>query len=396
MTVAGLVSHQAASPAPARRLRVAQVVTKFTAGAGGITLRGALTLDGERYTSTILAADGGSLLPDAEAAGLEVIRLRHMRPDLNAAEDYRGIRELMTQLDAGRFDIVHTHSAKAGGLGRIAARRVGVPAVLHSLHGFPFHEFQSRAARRAYLALERRLGAITDYFLTDGTFVASEAVRLRIAPPERIRAIASPVNAVPAVTAERRERARATLAIPKDAPLIGTAARLDRQKAPLDMVAAVARLGRSDVHVVWVGDGDLRADTERAIARAGLGQRFHLLGNRADVLELLPGFDVFAMSSLYEGLPCAVVEAMTCGIPVVATAVNSVPEVVVPGRTGVLARPGDPASLSRALAYALEHPTQAARMAAAAREHIGDRFSAQVLGRDLGEAYELAMRFGAR
>ena len=98
------------------------------------------------------------------------------------------------------------------------------------------------------------------------------------------------------------------------------------------------------------------------------------------------------MSSLWEGLSCSVVEAMTCGIPVVATAVNSTPEIVVSGRTGLLARPGDPASLSRALAYMLDHPADAARMAAAAREAIGEQYRSNVLGQELTDVYETALR----
>jgi glycosyltransferase involved in cell wall biosynthesis len=113
------------------------------------------------------------------------------------------------------------------------------------------------------------------------------------------------------------------------------------------------------------------------------------------VSRLLPAFDVFAMSSLYEGLPCAVAEAMAAGIPVVATTVNSVPEIVLAGKTGLLARPGNPASLARALGYMLDHPEEAKRMASAARAYIGDRFRPDAFARDLTEAYELALRFGS-
>jgi glycosyltransferase involved in cell wall biosynthesis len=387
------VFEQAAQPAseakPVRRLRIAQVVTKFTAGAGGITLRGALTLDHERYASTILAAGGGWFGDAARCAGIDVIELRHMSPDVDFREDVRGLRELTVRLGEGGFDLVHTHSAKAGALGRVAARRVGVPLVVHSFHGFPFHEFQSPLRRRAYLALERKLAAITDYFVTDGTVVAAEAVRLGLAPPERVRAIASPVDdGIPRVSPATRAEARLLLGVPATAKLVGTVARLDAQKAPLDMVQAFAALASTDVYMVWIGDGELRGRTEALIERRGLGDRFLLLGKRPDVPRLLPGLDVFAMSSLYEGLPCSVVEAMTCGVPVVATAVNSVPEIVVPGRTGLLARPGDPASLSRALRHALDHPEEAARWARAARAHIGDGFRPEVLGRDLAECYE--------
>lgn len=393
--VDGVVQEYDARPAHARQLRIAQVVTKLTAGAGGITLRGALALDQERYSTTILAAEGGSLIERAEAAGLPVIRLRHMAPGRRVYPwtDAQGLRELTVHLADGDFDLVHTHSAKAGGLGRLAARRVGVPAVVHSFHGFPFHPFQSRGRRAALLAIERWLARMTDYFVTDGTEVAAEAVRLNIAPPDRIRAIASPVDHdIPAVSEIARRQARGLLGIPEGARVIGTAARLEAQKSPLDMVKAIAALRRRDVYMVWVGEGDMRSRTERLIRRQGVADRFLLLGDRVDVSRLLPGFDVFAMSSLYEGLPCALVEAMTCGVPVVANAVNSVPEIVIPGKTGLLARPGDPASLSRALAYVLDHPAEAKRMAEAARAHIGDRFRPEVLGQDLMQVYEATIR----
>jgi glycosyltransferase involved in cell wall biosynthesis len=382
-----------------RPLRVAQIVTKLSAGAGGITLRGAAALDPREYRTTILTADESSLIAPAEAAGLEVIRLRHMARGrgLYPSTDTRGIRELLDHLRAGGFDLVHTHSAKAGAIGRLAARRAGVRAIVHSFHGFPFHQFQPALVRRSLLTAERGLSRITDYFLADGTMVAAEAVRLRLAAPETIRAIASPVDdGIAPATRETRRRARTLLGLPENATVVGTAARLSHQKAPLDMVRALACLGRPDVTVVWIGDGELRVRTEREIRRAGLETRFLLLGERSDVPALLPAFDVFALSSLYEGLPCAVVEAMTCGIPVVATAVNSVPEIVIAGRTGLLARPGDPASLAGALRFMLGHPVAAAEMATAAQSHIGAGFRPEVHARDLVVAYDLALELAAR
>ena len=260
--------------------------------------------------------------------------------------------------------VVHTHAGRAGALGRVAARRVGVRAIVHTLHGFPFNEFQSPVTRGVLRAIERRLGRITDYFLTDGTFVASEAVRLKIAPPDRIRALISPIDCVLPVSETARRHARRPARNPGGARRSSERRPVSTSRSrPWTWSTAIAALRRPDVYMVWLGDGELRGKTERLIARRGLCDRFLLLGDRSDVPQLLPAFDVFAISSLWEGLPCSVVEAMTCGIPVVATAVNSVPEVVIPGRTGLLARPGDPASLSRALAYMLDHPAEAARMA---------------------------------
>jgi glycosyltransferase involved in cell wall biosynthesis len=333
----------------------------------------------------------------AEDSGLEVVRLRHMSGGRGVylGGDTHGLRELTAHLRSRRFDLVHTHSAKAGTLGRLAARWTSAPAIVHTFHGFPFHEFQPVVVRRGLLAAERRLARFTDYFLTAGTMVAAEAIRLGLAAPERIRTIDVPVqDDIPAATEARRRSARELMGVPHGATVVGTAARVTGQKAPLDMVKAIELLRRPDVYMVWIGDGDLRAKTERAVRRAGLEHRFLILGERTDVPELLPGLDVFVLPSLYEGLPCALVEAMTCGIPVVATAVNSVPEIVMPGRTGLLVPPGDPHQLARAVGFMLDFPDAAAEMADAARARIGDAFQPAAHGRELAGVYSLAVRFG--
>ncbi|HSS94979.1 MAG TPA: glycosyltransferase family 4 protein [Candidatus Dormibacteraeota bacterium] len=373
------------------------MITRFIAGAGGVALRGALALDPQQYSVTIFSTPGGPLLEEAEKAGFRVVQLEHMRPEISLREDPSALRELIGLLRRGDFDIVHTHSSKAGALGRFAAHRVGVPAIVHTFHGFPFHDFQFGPLRTTYIEIEKRLGRITDQFLAVGGAVAAQAVTLRIAPAERIRAIASAIelDIVPA-SDSTRATARRLIGVPDDALVVGTVGRLAPQKAPQDLVAAIEAMRRSNVICVWVGDGPLREEMSRLIERRNLTKQFLLLGERRDVSALLPAFDVFALPSLYEGLPCSVVEAMTCGIPVVATAVNAVPEVVVPGRTGLLVPAGAPKLLARALSYLLDHPAEGKRMSAAARTQLGDRFDPAVLGRDLAETYELALTSSAR
>ena len=252
-----------------RPVRVAHVVGNFTTGSGGITLREALALDGGRYRSAIIAPEGGTLTRRAEEAGLEVMELSRMGTGRRVyPHDVAALREIASLLSAGRFDIVHTHAGRAGALGRIAAHRLGVRAVVHTFHGFPFNEFQSPPTRSALRTIERRLARITDYFLTDGTLVASEAVRLKIAPPDRIRALISPIDACPADVGGGSSPARATSArAARAARIVGTTARLATQKAPLDMVRAIAALRHEDVYMVWIGDGDLRAETSASSRR---------------------------------------------------------------------------------------------------------------------------------
>jgi glycosyltransferase involved in cell wall biosynthesis len=365
---------------------VAVLITKLEGGAGVLALRGATALDPGRYRVTIITGSGDHLLAEAAAAGLEVIIEPSLRTPIDPRTDLRALRRLGALLRERPFAVAHTHTAKAGAVGRIAAHRAGIPRIVHTYHGFPFHEFQSPARRGAYVAIERRLGRITDVALCVGTGVAMEAVRRGLAPPERLRTIGVAVPPLPARDPAARARARELLGLPPDAVVVGAVGRLTYQKAPEDFVTALRRLGRPDVIGVWVGGGELAARVAR-LASAGPGPRIVLAGERLDVPGILPAFDVFALPSRYEGLPTAVVEAMMSGVPVVATAVNAVGDVVVPGETGLLVPPRRPGLLAGAVGYLLDSPAEAARMAQTARARLGDRFGVAALREALVSAY---------
>lgn len=398
-------------------LRVAVIITRLEGGAGVLALRGAAALDPARFQVTLIAGGGGRLLDEAAAAGLAVILEPSLRTPIGPRSDLRALRRLTALLRARRFDVVHTHTAKAGVAGRLAAHRAGVPRIVHTYHGFPFHEFQSPARRSGYVAIERRLGRITDVVLCVGTGVAVEAIRRGLAAPERVRTMgvmvpgaemapgagtvpgiragtvrgAGPMVpgaelALPARDPGARAHARRLLGLPDGSPVVGAVGRLTYQKAPEDFLAALRWLARPSLVGVWVGGGELTGRISELAARRA-GPRIVLAGERTDVPVILPAFDVFALPSRYEGLPTAVVEAMVCGVPVVAAAVNAVGDVVVPGETGLLVPPRRPALLAQAVGYLLDHPAAAARMAAAARTRLGDRFGLPALRAALASAY---------
>ncbi len=380
-------------------VRVATVITRLEGGAGQLALRGALIMDPAAHEMTIITGRGDPvLLGRAAAAGLEVLIEPALRAPIAPCSDLGALVRLRGLFTRRPFDIVHTHTAKAGMLGRLAAHGAGVPRLVHTYHGFPFHEFQALPRRQAYVRIERGLGRITDLALCVGTGVAVEAVRRRLISPERIRTIGvvadgpapahdGPDRAAPGgLPGSARARARAALGLPAGATVVGAVGRLTYQKAPGDFVAALRELGRPDVTGVWVGDGEL-AGQVAAQARETPAVRLVLARQRGNVPELLPAFDVFLLSSRYEGLPTAVVEAMMCGIPVVATAVNAVGDVVVPGETGLLVPPGHPALMADAVRFFLDSPEAAARMAAAARARLGKRFGEPALRQALMAAY---------
>ena len=183
------------------------------------------------------------------------------------------------------------------------------------------------------------------------------------------------------------------LGVPPGMRVVGTVGRLAFQKAPDDFVTALAGLGRGDVFGVWIGAGPLRARPSGWRDKRGLSGRMLFTGERDDVEALLPGLDVFAMASRYEGLPCAIVEAMGAGLPVVATAVNAVPDVVIAGETGLLVPPGAPDLLGRAIGYLLDHP---GRGRAPGRGGPGPARRGAVAGRAGGGAHRGLPRAGRR
>lgn len=371
-----------------RPLRVATIVTRFQAGAGAVALHGALALDPGRFQVSIIAGSGDRLLDDVRGAGLPVHLEPSLRAPIDPVHDLRALRRLSRLLAAGDFDVVHTHSAKAGTIGRLAARRAGVPRIVHTFHGFPFHEFQSAARRNAYIGIERRLGRFTDVALCVGTGVASEAVRRRLVAPERVRTIGVISGAVPpADLALARVAARRQLGLAAKDLVVGAVGRLAYQKAPEHFLAALEQLNRRDVVGVWIGGGELAEQVAAAAARLAPGVRVLLTGERADVLDLLPAFDVFALPSRYEGVPVALVEAAMCGVPIVATAVNGVCDVVVPGSTGLLVPPQRPELLARAVEHLLDHPAIAERMAREARKQVASTHTDKALAFALMSAY---------
>jgi glycosyltransferase involved in cell wall biosynthesis len=386
----------------------------MTAGAGGVALRGALALDPRAYEVTVIAggtgfdgqsaydgaspvltgtaavkgAPAGDLLAQAEAAGCQVARVPSLVSPISPLQDRRALRALTEFIGAGGYDVVHTHSAKAGALGRLAAYRADVGKIVHTYHGFPFHDQQSWLRRSTYIQLERWLGERTDAVLAVGSAVAADTARLGLISPERICTIAPAVDVSEAAPGRAgRAAARRQLGLAPGVRAVGTIGRVDYQKAPEQWVDALALIAGDDVWGIWIGDGPQRDKLLARVRRRGLSDRFLFLGHRQDATTLLPAFDLFMMASRYEGMPCVIAEAMQAHVPIVATAVNAVQDVVIPGVTGLLSPANDPAMLARSAAFILDHPHAARQMADAAFDALGDRFSAQALGVLLDRTY---------
>ncbi len=381
------------------RISVLHVITRLiVGGAQENTMLTAALLAPDRYAVDVLSGpqtgSEGSLIGHVRARGVPLTIEPALVRQIAPLKDMLALLRLARFIRRGHYAIVHTHSSKAGILGRWAAWLAGTPIILHTVHGWGHHERQHPLVRRFYILLERATAHITAKLIVVSPLNTAKGLADRIGVPEQYVTIRSGIELDRFLHPTRsRETVREELGIPPDAPVVGTVTRLSPQKAPLDFVSAVAGVAkkRPDVHFVVVGDGPLRAEVETHIAALGLTGRVHLTGLRHDVPDLMHSFDLFALSSLWEGLPRVLPQAMAAGLPIVATAVDGNAEAVTDEVNGLLTPPGDPQALAEALLRLLQDPSLARRMGEAGQAGAAE-FSAHKMVGDIAALYETLLQ----
>jgi glycosyltransferase involved in cell wall biosynthesis len=354
-----------------RPLRVLRVISRMNVG--GPALQVATLCDElprERFVQRVLVGgvgDGEGDFRSLRASHLDTVTVRGLGRAPHPTDDARALRALLAEMRRFRPDVVHTHTAKAGLLGRLAAIRTGVPAVVHTFHGHLLRGYFRAPLSRVVTGTERWLSRRTDTLVAVGARVRDELLAAGVGRTEQYRLIPPgvTVGAVPT-----REAARAELGIPRDARVIAYVGRVTRVKRPDRLAEVVARL--PGVHLLVAGDGDL-AGSLRDATRAERA-RTHLLGWRPDVETVCAAADVVVLTSDNEGTPVSLVEAALCGRPVVASGVGSVEDVVVHGETGLVVAP-DGAAIARAVERLLDDPALAGRMGEQGARHARRRFS---------------------
>lgn len=301
----------------------------------------------------------------------------------NAIKQLVRLRRLMKR---ERIDILHTHDFYSGLIGGAAARLAGVRVL---------------AAQRHLKLSDRRVhqvGMRLIHWLAHRILVNSEAIRERILEhdhslQEKIVIVRNGVEQATVSRAQAREVISRELGTSADATLIGIAARLQPVKGHRFFLEAAASVLREqpNAHFVLVGDGPLRPVIEKHATHLGIADRVHLLGDRTDVTQLISAFDLLVLSSLHEGLPNAVMEAMAARVPVVATAVGGTKELISDGETGYLAAPGNPSALADRILFALRDPNSA-NVVAAASARITNTFGMDRMVESVGQLYDELMK----
>jgi glycosyltransferase involved in cell wall biosynthesis len=331
------------------RRRVLLMATRLAVGgAQRHMLDLARRLPRDRWAVEVLAGPDtgteGSLQEAFVAADVPVHLLPGLRREGNTAADATTLWRLIGFLRRGRYDVVHTHQAKAGVLGRFAAGYAKPPCVVHTVHGWPWHNALDRATRERYIGYERRVAAKADRIVLVSERDRGKGLAQKIAPVDRFTLIRAGID-LAEFDPDRFDRldCRRALGIADDARVVISVGALTPQKNPLEALEVVARARHAfpDLQYLVVGDGPLRAEAERRAEELGLGEGVRFLGLRDDVPALLAAADVFLLTSLWEGLPRTLLEAMAMGKAVVATQVDGVLDVIEDNVTGYVRDPGD-------------------------------------------------------
>lgn len=341
-------------------MRIAHVITRLIlGGAQQSTILCCQDLVRE-YKDDVLLITGpglgpeGSLLDRARAGGVPVEVVAPLRRPIHPWRDlaaYLRIRQILSDF---RPDVVHTHSAKGGILGRAAAWSLHVPAIVHTVHGAPFHAYQNRAARAIFRACERWAGRRCHALVGVARAMTDLIVASRVAPPEKCTTVYSGMQVEPLLEASlHRDRVRRELGYRPDHLVIGKIARLFHLKGHQYLIRAAERVvaAEPNVRFLLVGDGVLRGRLRRQIAAAGLEDHFRLTGlvPPERIPGLIAAMDVVVHASLREGLARSLAEALIAGTPVVSYDVDGAGEVVIPDQTGCLLPPKSVGAMAEAL-----------------------------------------------
>jgi len=368
-----------------KKIKVAQVITRMDwAGSPDIIRLLCEYADTEEFDIVLITGNSAHLTLEnnrfLHSLGARYVLIHHLRRDVNAFYDLVALIRLFRLFRRERFDVVHTHTAKAGALGRMAARLAGVPRVVHTPHGHNFYGYFGAFASRLIVYIERFLGLFTNKIMALTELEKKDFLELKICPLHKVRVINSGVELEKFRSVDiDTSRKRAEFSVAADDILVGMVGRLEPVKGPQYLIEAAKLVLDKVPHIKFmiVGDGSLRASLETRCNQLGISDRVVFTNWREDIPQLLSILDVLVLPSLNEAVGRILLEAGAVGVPAVATYVGGVPEVVRDFETGLLVPPRSPEDLAKAIVTLAEDENTRKDMGRAAARWVDDKFSAQ-------------------
>ncbi|MFA5159351.1 MAG: glycosyltransferase family 4 protein [Candidatus Omnitrophota bacterium] len=373
-----------------RKINLLYVITQLELGGAQRQLLSLIRqIDRDRFNLFLFTAQEGLLVEEAlSISDLTFYRSRHLKRPINFQKDILAMIEMVRFIKKNKIDIVHTHSSKAGILGRWAGALARTAIIIHTVHGWSFNDFQKPFLRKLYVVLERLTSKFTDKIIVVSNHDRQKGLNHKIGSNGKYSLLRYGIDRVQFDMKD--PSIRKELGISDDAPVVGTIACFKPQKALEDFVQLAFLTSRilPQARFLLVGDGALRKKIEKWIAEFNLGPRFILTGWRKDIPRILSAMDVFVLTSLWEGLPIAVLEAMAGRVPVVATHTGGISEVVVEGETGFLVPCHAMSFMLKKMRVLLEDISFKNRIIQSAKQCIDEKFDTKTMVKTHEDLYQ--------
>jgi len=333
----------------------------------------------------------GELLKNSDYPEFEIIEIPSLVRQMNPVKDYAAYKELKRIFAERKFDVVHTHSSKAGILGRAAAWKVKVPFVTHTVHGQAFHPYEKAWKNFLYISAERWAAKRCHKIYAVAQAMIDQCAEAKIAPREKYKVVYSGMEIGDFLNSKPEPELRKKLGIPEGARVIGTVSRLFPLKGYEYFLALAYAVNTvcPDVHFLIVGDGSLRGWMDQKIADIGLTGHFHFAGlvPPDEVYRYIALMDILAHLSLREGLPRCVVQALASGKPALGFKLDGTPEVIIDGETGYCAMAKDVKTIIASTVHILSNPELAKQMGENGKKMVAEKFNWHRMADILEEEY---------
>ncbi|MBP7653797.1 glycosyltransferase family 4 protein [Candidatus Dependentiae bacterium] len=343
---------------------------------------------------TLITGSGGILDKKLIDERVKLIEIPELIRNINPFYDFISMLKLYFIIKKHNFDIVHTHSSKAGILGRIAAKLAGTKKILHTVHGWGFSDKQNYLAFRMFVILEQITAFFTDKIIAVANDNIAKGLKNKIGKKNQYTVIRSGIDfekfeKAYADSTEKKNKTKKNLGVNCDDLIIVMIGCFKPQKNPIEFIkiASVINKKYNNIKFILVGDGALRKDIENEIQSNNLSDKVILAGWRTDVQDILAASDIFCLTSLWEGLPRSILEAYSCRLPVVATEVDGTPEVVINNKTGFLYSCGKIEDAVKYLELLISDKSKRLKFGENGYDIVNSEFSVQKMLADLEKLY---------
>jgi len=351
-----------------------------------------LTMNGlkHKYQMEMACAPGGPLVDLAEEHGIPVRPIKNFVSEVAPFKDLHALWQVYRLLHKGKYDLIHTHNSKGGFIGRLAAMLAGGIPVIHGVHGYAFHKNEPWLRRTLFFLLEFFARNWSARVICISQPLVDLWVKQRLTSPEKIRKIYSGIDVQEFKQFDKRDVVRQELGLQPDAIAIGQVSKLWEGKGHIDIIAACPDIVKAlpGAKVFFIGDGPIRNKLENIVLKKGLQDRIIFLGHRDDVAEVTSALDIAILASYYEGMGRVILEAMAVGLPVVATRVGGIVDLVVDQQTGLLVDPHSPEQLTENIIRLAQDPALRKRMGDAGRRRVDNKFSVDTMIAQIDSVYQ--------